>query len=88
MAKNMEYWKGKFAQSEGNSPFTKNDDWKDALKKSKTNIAKKDSINNVINTIQKKYYDLHGSSSGGTDEQWKKYQNQLNEARKGYSQIK
>ena len=35
MAKNMQYWKGKFTQSEVNSPFTKNGETKNYVSKRK-----------------------------------------------------
>lgn len=61
--------------------------WKDKIEQSKVNIAKKDSIDNVVLGIQRAFRRKHGSSSGGTDKEFNTYLNKLNKAKKGYGDI-
>jgi|TARA_R110002012_G_scaffold229004_1_gene401551 hypothetical protein len=69
----------------GKSPFKSDDDYKTKVKNAKDLLSKKDSVDNVILKFKQDYIDKHGSSSGGTDAEWKKYQQGLTNIRKGYN---
>tara|TARA_B100000579_G_C22777074_1_gene827194 strand:+ start:54 stop:398 length:345 start_codon:yes stop_codon:yes gene_type:complete len=43
-----------------------------------------DAVDREINVLQKAYSDKHGSSSGGSDVEWNKYQDDLNKLRSTY----
>jgi uncharacterized protein YpuA (DUF1002 family) len=43
-----------------------------------------DAVDREINALQKAYSDKHGSSSGGSDVDWNKYQDELNKLRSKY----
>jgi|TARA_B100000073_G_scaffold336061_1_gene330387 hypothetical protein len=43
-----------------------------------------DAVDKEINALQKAYSDKHGSSSGGSDVEWNKYQDELNKLRSTY----
>tara|TARA_R100000234_G_scaffold73388_1_gene45306 strand:- start:253 stop:639 length:387 start_codon:yes stop_codon:yes gene_type:complete len=60
MAKNMEYWKGKFAQSEANSPFQKN-----PIKKNKNKKEPKLSKKRIIRAA-----DVELKSGGTMPTEW------------------
>jgi len=52
----------------------------DSISQNKHNEA----VNQELLQAKSNYYDKHGSSSGGTDDEWNTYQENLNTIRKKY----
>jgi len=63
---------------------TTSEEKKYTYKEHEANKAKNDAINKQILKYKKAYFDKHGSSSGGSDEEWNAYQAGLNKMRSGY----